>query len=126
MIRMLALFASALALVAEPAPTVGGTWQMGIQGDHVVPVALVLKQDGQTVTGTIALPGQQPGSRFEVDLAGEFVDHTLTLSGTFDHGGHENTIAIAGTLAKDGSLEGTVTGPHGKMSFTAERLRSTK
>ena len=28
-------------------PTITGTWNMGLEGDHVIPVALVLKQDGR-------------------------------------------------------------------------------
>jgi hypothetical protein len=47
--------ATNVAVAAEPA-TITGTWNMGLEGDHVIPVALVLKQDGPTLTGTIALP----------------------------------------------------------------------
>ncbi len=35
-----------------------GTWNMGLQGGHVIPVALVLKQEGTTLSGTVALPTQ--------------------------------------------------------------------
>ena len=55
MTKIMAALAAMLMLAAEPA-TVTGTWNMGLQGDHVVPVALVLKQDGKTVTGTILMP----------------------------------------------------------------------
>src|SRR5205085_12180436 len=54
--KHLIIAAVAALAVADPPPNVTGTWQMGLQGGHVVPVALVLKQDGKVVTGTIALP----------------------------------------------------------------------
>ena len=38
------LMAAVLALtLADSAPNITGTWNMGVQGGHVVPVALVLK-----------------------------------------------------------------------------------
>src|SRR5262245_34052659 len=116
---------SALTLLAEPA-TVTGTWNMGLQGDHVVPVALVLKQNGTTVTGTIALPMQRNGERVEVSLSGEFTNSALTLSGTFEHSAQPATIRIVGKLTEDGTLEGRATTPHGDVPFTAERLRERK
>src|SRR5256885_9408502 len=56
-------------------------FRSGLEGDHVIPVALVLKQDGQKLTGTIALPTQNAGRRVEVTLSGEFVDRAFKLSG---------------------------------------------
>ena len=81
-------------LAAAEAPTVAGTWNMGLQGDHVIPTALVLKQDGKSVNGTIALPTQRIGERVEVELKGEFVDRALTLSGTVEHAAEPTTIEI--------------------------------
>ena len=60
--NMIAAFAAVLALAAPApaqekkateAPNVTGTWNMGLQGEHVVPVALTLEQKGTTVTGAI-------------------------------------------------------------------------
>ena len=113
------------ATLAAPAPTVTGTWNMGLQGDHVIPVALVLKQDGKTVTGTIALPTQR-GDRVEVGLSGEFVDGALKLSGKVENAAEPTTITIEATLNEDGALEGTMAGVHRKMPFTAERLKERK
>ena len=48
--------AIAAVAIGDAAPDVTGTWNMGLQAGHVVPVALVLKQDGKVVTGTIAMP----------------------------------------------------------------------
>ncbi len=41
---------------ADGAATAAGTWNMGLQGGHVVPVALVLTQDGSAAAGTVAMP----------------------------------------------------------------------
>jgi hypothetical protein len=126
MMKLAAVVLSIAALAVAPATTVTGTWNMGLQGDHVIPVALVLKQDGKTVTGTIALPTQRTGDRVEVALSGEFVDNALKLSGKVEHAVEPTTISIAATLNDDGALEGTFGGPHGKMPFTAERLKERK
>jgi hypothetical protein len=124
MIKMFAACVFALFVAAEPA-TVTGTWNMGLQADHVVPVALVLKQDGTNVTGTIALPTQR-GDRVEVKLSGKFTDGALTLSGDVEHAAEPTTIRIVGKLTEDGTLEGKATVPHGDVPFTAERLRERK
>jgi hypothetical protein len=126
MIKMFAGCALALFVTTGPAPTVTGTWNMGLQADHVVPVALVLKQDGTRVTGTIALPTQRSGERVEVPMSGEFADGALTLSGTVEHAVQPTTIRIVGKLTEEGTLEGKATMPHGEVPFTAERLKERK
>jgi hypothetical protein len=125
MMHLIAALAAAVVLTTDPA-TVAGTWNMGLQGDHVIPVALVLQQDGRNVKGTIALPTQRNGDRVEVSLAGEFVGNALTLSGTLEHGPQPTKITIAGKLTDEGAIEGMFGGPHGDMPFTAERLKVRK
>jgi hypothetical protein len=120
-----ASLAFALFAAAET-PTVTGTWNMGLQGDHVIPTALVLKQTGKSVTGTIALPTQRIGERVEVELKGEFVDRALTLSGTVEHAAEPTTIEITGTLQDDGSIEGRLQMPGHGVPYTAERLKERK
>jgi hypothetical protein len=115
--------------VAPESPNVTGTWNMGLEGDHVIPVALVLKQDGRKLTGTIALPTQNAGNRVEVKLSGEFVDAAFKLSGTVEGAKEPTTVAITGKLLDDGSMEGKFEMPghgHGTMSWTAERLKERK
>jgi hypothetical protein len=126
MLKLVVTLVSALALVAEPAATITGTWNMGLQGDHVIPVALVLKQDGKHLTGTITLPTQRSGERIEIALSGEFVDGALSLSGEVEHAAEPTTIVIDGTLKDDGSIEGTFKGPHGVIPYSAERLKERK
>src|SRR5262247_2494632 len=107
MLKLVVTLVSAF-LVAEPAATVTGTWNMGLQGDHVIPTALVLKQDGKKLTGTIALPTQNIGQRVEVELSGEIVDGAFKLAGTVENAKEPTTLSIAGSLKDDGSLEGTL------------------
>ena len=122
---------AALLLIAAADPkTVTGTWNMGIQGDHVIPTALVLKQDDKKLTGTIALPTQNVGQRVEVELSGEIADGAFTLAGTVDHATEPTSLTITGSLKDDGSLEGTLAmRNHGRdhnLPWTAERLKERK
>jgi len=105
-----------------------GTWKMGLEAGHVVPVALVLKQDGQKLTGMIALPSRSSAEeRVEVKLAGTLADRAFTLTGTYDHDNDPKTLDISGKLLDDGTMEGTFTmADHGKMPWTAERLKERK
>jgi len=134
MTHIIAAIAAVLALALPSAaqdakhsetPNVTGTWNMGLQGGHVVPVALTLEQKGTAVTGVILLPTQR-GDRLEVQLKGELVDLALTLSGRIEGAAEPATIEIAGTLNQDGSMEGSLNGSHGKVSWTAERLKERK
>jgi hypothetical protein len=119
------VLAAGWAAAAE-APTLTGTWNMGVQHDHVIPTALVLKQEGKTVTGTIALPTQHAGQRVEVELTGEFADGSLTLSGTVQGAAEPTTLALTATLKDDGSLEGRLSMGDHNLPWTAERLKERK
>jgi len=123
---LLASAASAQETTRTAAPNVTGTWNMGLQGGHVVPVALTLEQKGTEVTGVILLPTQRSGDRVEIQLKGELAGVALTLSGAVDGGAEPASIEIAGTVNDDGSMEGTLKGPHGTVSWTAERLKERK
>ena len=132
---MIAVLALAAGLSAQhgktEAPSLTGTWNMGLQGGHVIPVALVLKQDGATLTGTISMPTQRIGTTVDVALKGEIADAAFTLSGTVEGAKEPTTIEIKGKLNDEGMLEGRVVmsgaqGPHGDMPYTAERLKERK
>ena len=123
------LFASAVSAqhgTKTAAPNISGTWNMGLQGDHVIPTALVLKHDGRKLSGTIQMPTRSIGERTEVVLDGEFIDNAFTLSGTVGGGAEPIALDMAGKVNDDGSLEGTLTSRHGKMTWTAERLKERK
>ena len=116
------------ALLAIAAPSnVTGTWNMALDAGHVIPTPLVLKQDGKSLTGTIAIPTQDINRRVEVRLTGELVDDAFTLSGTVDHAKEPTTLTIEGKVLEDGTLEGHLDLPgHAHLSWTAERLKERK
>jgi hypothetical protein len=124
-VMLAAVLVAAAGLSAET-PTVTGTWNMGLQADHVIPVALVLKQDGKMVAGTLAMPTQRHGERVDVEMAGEIADGAFTISGSVPGAAQPTTIAVAATLKDDGSLDGTLTMGDHKLPFTAERLKERK
>jgi len=134
MTKTIASFIAVLALAAglsaqhqkDAAPNLTGTWNMGLQGQHVIPVALTLDQKGRKVTGVILMPTQRAGETKDVTLTGELVDAALTLSGTVEGAAEPTTIEITGTLNDDGSMEGRLKGPHGEVPWTAERLKERK
>jgi hypothetical protein len=108
-----------------------GTWNMGLEGGHVIPVALVLEQDGEVLTGTISMPTQKIGQTVDVALKGDIANGAFTLSGAVEGAKDPTTIEIKGKLNDEGMLEGRVVmtgaqGPHGDMPYTAERLKERK
>src|SRR3954447_8789096 len=129
---MIAVLAVAgLTAQTKKAEGLTGTWNMGLQGGHVIPVALVLKQDGDTLTGTISMPTQKIGQTVDVALKGEIAHGAYTLAGAVEGAKEPTTIEITGKLNDEGMLEGTVvmggsSGPHGNMPYTAERLKERK
>ncbi len=139
MIKTMATIAGVLtlagALSAQSAKTdaksVTGTWNMGLQGGHVIPVALVLKQDGESLTGTISMPTQRIGNTVDVALKGEIAHGAFTLKGTVENAKEPTSLEIAGKLTDEGMLEGTLTmvgadASHRGMPYTAERLKERK
>jgi hypothetical protein len=115
-------------LAIAAAPNITGTWNMALQGGHVVPTPLVLKQDGKTLTGTIAVPTQDVTKRLEVQLTGELVDEAFTLSGTVENAKEPAaTLTIDGKILEDGTLEGHLDlQGHAHLPWTAERLKERK
>ena len=66
---IIAALALATSAAAQPpnkktdAQNVSGVWQMSVEADHVLPVGMELKQDGENVTGTILMPTEHIGQR---------------------------------------------------------------
>src|SRR5712671_4774352 len=128
----IAVLALAAGLSAQTKKTeaqgLTGTWNMGLQGGHVIPVALVLKQDGEVLTGTVSMPTQRIGQTVDVALKGDMAHGGFTLAGSMEGPKEPVTIEIRGKLNDDGMLEGTVTmdgrgDGHRDMPYTAERLK---
>ena len=95
---------------------VSGRWTMSMEG-HGAPMtlALTLKQEGRTLTGTWATPHST-----EVSLQGEIVKRSLTLATT---PGQEIEVSLAATLKDDGTLAGTLSSARGDSKWTARRAR---
>ncbi len=130
---MLAVLALTAGLSAQKKADSGlsGTWNMGLEAGHVIPVALVLKQDSDALTGTISMPTQRVGQTVDVPLKGTVSNGAFTLSGTVEGAKDPTTIEIKGKLNDEGIIEGRVamsgtSGPHGDMAYTAERLKERK
>ena len=101
--------------------TVSGVWQMSVQADHVIPIGMELKQDGNSVTGIILMPAHD-GRRKKVSLKGEFADGALELKAGDGEPEETAKIEIAATMQKDGTMSGTLfTGKH-SVPWTGERL----
>jgi uncharacterized protein (TIGR03066 family) len=116
----LTLGASAQDKKSDPA-TVAGVWQMSVQGDHVIPIGMELKQDGKDVTGIILMPTHN-GQRKEVSLKGEFAAGALELNVVESDAEETAKLAISAKMQKDGTMSGTLsTGQH-SVSWTGERL----
>src|SRR3954464_10387246 len=108
MITMVAL-AAGVAAQTKKAEGLTGTWNMGLQGGHVIPVALVLKQDGEVLTGVVSMPTQKIGQTGDVALKGTLAKGVFSVKGDVENAKEPTTIEIAGKLNDDGMLEGTVT-----------------
>ena len=126
---------------------------MGLIGDHVIPVALVLDQKGASLTGTFIFMGK------DFPVAGEVTDGKVTLKGKGPafgvRSGHEAGVAagagpktvvagpqapgatpvladmtITGAVDADGAMAGTLatkmTEGTGMIKWTAERLKERK
>ena len=126
---IIAALALATSAAAQPpnkktdAQNVSGVWQMSVEADHVLPVGMELKQDGENVTGTILMPTAHIGQRREIALEGHFADGALKLSGTAEGASEDSAkIDITGTLAKDGTMSGTLSAGKHRAHWTAERL----
>jgi hypothetical protein len=96
----------ALAHAQSAAPaSLTGTWTMSLIGDHVIPVALVLEQDGSSLKGTFILMGK------DFPVTGTIAGDKLTLTGkgpAFGRGGGDHNAAVA---AGGGSNAQVIAGP---------------
>ena len=109
---------------AQPAPkpaSIAGTWNLGLMGgDHVIPVALVLEQDGATLKGTYIFMGR------EFAFAGNVTGNTFTLNGTSPLLGRPGQPPQHSGTAPAGSATqtpGDVKTAMGAMTWTAQRVK---
>ena len=125
---LVAVLATAVhARSQQPAPAVdlAGTWNMGLQGDHVVPVALVIEQTGHELKATLTIMQR------DIHFTGSLVDRTATLRSVEKvaigrHGGPgEPAFAtLTATLRAGGLLDGELSaGERPAVKLSGERLR---
>ena len=97
---------------------VTGKWKLNFQTDQgAVDADLILKQDGEKVTGSLNSP------QGEAPLEGTFKGGKLVLSMSVDAGGQALTITFDGALEKD-TLKGNVDfGGFGSATWTATRSK---
>jgi len=120
--RLLRRWSTVLAILLLAAPyvaaqsTVAGGWTMTFQTDQgAVEADMMLKQDGQKVTGTLTSP------QGEAPMEGTFTDGKLLMSLTVDAQGQVLTITFSGVLDKD-TLKGDVDfGGFGAATWSATR-----
>jgi hypothetical protein len=89
MIAVLAL-AGSVSAQTKKADGLTGTWNMGLQGGHVIPVALVLTQEGETLTGVVSMPTQKIGQTVDIPLKGALASGAFSLSGTVEGEGSDH------------------------------------
>ncbi len=117
--KIFAIFAAILftAALAFAATSLSGTWNAKVEvgGQNGSPT-FVLKQDGETLTGTYS------GALGEAQLKGTVSGSKVTWD--FDASGAK--VHYAGTISSDGSkIEGTVDyGGQANGTFTATRAQS--
>ena len=124
-VAAMAVFANASAALAQHNETasasLSGEWKVSLYGGHVIPVGMVLIQDGDKVTGTLMMWNG------EIDLTGDFAGGKLTVSGvhTPNDGTPGGTRKVSATMQPDGTLVGTFgfDDTHG-MKLTAERFNA--
>jgi hypothetical protein len=126
LVLALALFTLSIATAAaaqssKPAG-VTGDWALGLQGDHVVPVALVITADGAALKAVLTM------QKTEVPMTGEFVNGTLTLTNPNaklgNHGGTSGTpgLTLTAKVTENGTLAGELSSGSMSHKFTGERL----
>src|SRR4051812_9213986 len=105
MMAVVMVMALAAGLAAQhakaDAASLTGTWNMGLQGGHVIPVALVLKQDGEALTGVVSMPTQKIGQTVDVALKGTIAKGVFSVKGDVENAKEPTTIEIAGKLNDD-------------------------
>jgi len=117
-----AIAIAVIVRVIAAEPNLAGTWTLGIEGDHVIPMAMVVTQDGTKLTGTIAMPTNHQGDRKDIPFEGELKGAELKFTTTQG----KPILEFTGTVNDDGSLSGSVSMGPNAMKWTAEKLKERK
>lgn len=108
------------AAASDAAGSIAGDWTVSVarpQGEIKLDVAF--KQNGEKVTGTLS--SSHTG---EMAFEGTFSNNTLTFA-TKTHGGGQGAMNVeySAKLKDDGTLDGSLSTPAGKMAWTGERVK---
>lgn len=101
------------------AQDLSGKWTMKVSGGPHgdAAMSLILKQDGEKLTGTF-----NPGHDGDIPMTGTFAKGALTLvSPAHDDG---SRITMKGTFKTDGTLSGYLSSAMGDMTWSAARDKS--
>ena len=101
------------------APDLTGKWTMKVSGGPHGDAAmvLVLKQDGEKLTGTF-----NPGHDGDIPLTGTFVKGALALKSPPNDDGV--AITFKGNMKADGTMSGFLSSAMGDMTWSAARDKS--
>ena len=112
----LALCAIALSAVTVLAADVSGSWN--VDGDvmgNPVKFPCVMKQDGETLSGTATLEGK------DVPMTGTVKETAVTFEFDSVHEGSTYHLVFTGTLGDDGGLKGAIAVAGVEGTFTATK-----
>ena len=112
----LVLGAVALAAVSVLGADVSGTWN--VDGDvmgNPVKFPCVLKQDGDTLSGTATVEDK------DVAVTGTAKEKDVTFEFDSAHEGTTYHLVFTGTLGDDGGLKGTIAVAGAEGTFTATK-----
>ncbi len=103
----------------EKPASVAGNWNMSVNGPQgPMAISMALTQDGRKLTGNLS---SQMG---DTGLEGEFADGKISFVISFQGNSGATQISFVGMLKEDGTLEGTLSGEMGDMTWTAERVKT--
>ena len=114
---VVALAASIAARQDSKLTDITGTWVIEVESHQL---GLEVEQKGTTVEGTLYATGDR------IPLAGTYVDRQLVLKGVPMDDSQQSApgaMPITAKMLDNGTLEGELSARHGRMKFTAERLK---
>ena len=103
--HLLTAFALASTVLVAAAADLGGTWKViGDVMGNAVNFTATMKQDGETLSGTVLMDGQKD----PVPVSGTVKDATATFTFTVAHEGSTYTNTFTGTVGDDGVMKGKI------------------
>lgn len=114
--NLVAVLAVVLAGITVSAADLSGTWK--VEGDvmgNALNFTCVLKQDGEALSGTATLEGQN------LPVKGSVKDRAVTFQFDVRYGESAYTNVFTDTLGEDDVIRGTIAVANVEGTFTAKR-----